>query len=168
MLKLLIVDDEDITRYGIISVFDWGKMGIGSIEQAENGIEALAIAKDFKPDILLTDLRMPHMDGIELSFKLRTLLPNINLDNEVLILTVQDDGVGIPEAKIRSIFSGKVESKNGNGIGLKNTNERLKLFFGDEFGIICKSAFGEGSIVEIKIKAIVYDTQELKVNPQMD
>lgn len=75
MFKLLIIDDEDNTREGIVESICWSEIGIGHIEQADDGVNALKKAVDFQPDIILTDVRMPRMDGIELSFKLREKYP---------------------------------------------------------------------------------------------
>lgn len=75
MFKLLIIDDEDNTREGIIESICWNEIGIGQIEQADDGVNALKKAIDFQPDIILADVRMPRMDGIELSFKLREMYP---------------------------------------------------------------------------------------------
>ena len=78
-MKVLIVDDEIFTREGIISMIPWSNFGISQIEQAFDGVNALQIAENFKPDILLTDVRMPRMDGIELSFKLREMYPSCEI-----------------------------------------------------------------------------------------
>lgn len=75
VFKLMIIDDEDNTREGIAERISWDKIGISQIEQADDGVNALKKALDFKPDIILTDVRMPRMDGIELSFKLREVFP---------------------------------------------------------------------------------------------
>lgn len=76
MFKLLIVDDEDITREGIVERICWNEFGIDQIEQADDGVNALRKAAEFVPDIILTDVRMPRMDGIDLSIKLRELYPD--------------------------------------------------------------------------------------------
>ncbi len=63
-IRLLLVDDEDLTREGLLHYVEWGNLGITHIKAASNGIQALKIASEFEPDILLTDIRMPHMSGI--------------------------------------------------------------------------------------------------------
>lgn len=79
MLKLFIVDDEPDTREGLRYYFDWAKYNIEVIGEADDGIPALeSILKD-KPDIILTDVRMPDMDGIELANKLRELQSDIKI-----------------------------------------------------------------------------------------
>jgi two-component system, response regulator YesN len=79
LFKLLIIDDEDNTREGIIERLSWDQIGISQIDQADDGVNALKKAEEFRPDIFLTDVRMPRMDGIELSFKLRELYPNCKI-----------------------------------------------------------------------------------------
>lgn len=68
-MKLLIVDDEPLIRQGL-RIIEWEKIGIKLCGVVENGIEALHLAEKESPDIVLTDIRMPGMDGITLSKKL--------------------------------------------------------------------------------------------------
>lgn len=63
-MKVLIADDEDYTREGLIDAVDWEKFGIDEIMQAVNGLEAARIAQWFCPDIVISDIRMPQMDGL--------------------------------------------------------------------------------------------------------
>jgi two-component system response regulator YesN len=66
-MQLLLVDDEFFVRERIQKQIDWKALGIDAVRTAENGLEALDVARDFKPDILLTDVRMPQLDGIKLA-----------------------------------------------------------------------------------------------------
>lgn len=75
-MRILIADDEELTRKGIISSVDWQALGISDIDHADDGIHALECAKRAQPDILLTDVRMPRMDGIELAKRLREQDPD--------------------------------------------------------------------------------------------
>lgn len=75
-MHILIADDEELTRKGIISSIDWDALGITKIDCADDGLHALECAKNAPPDILLTDVRMPRMDGIELSRRLRERNPD--------------------------------------------------------------------------------------------
>ena len=63
--KLLIIDDERKTREGLKKVINWNKYNIIQIATAEDGVEALELFNSFSPDIILCDVRMPKMDGIE-------------------------------------------------------------------------------------------------------
>jgi two-component system response regulator YesN len=79
MLKLLIVDDEIITRETLRDFIPWRDFGIEAIETANNGVTALAVAKDFQPDIILCDVRMPKMDGIELAENIKRSNPQCKI-----------------------------------------------------------------------------------------
>ncbi|RCX21556.1 two-component system response regulator YesN [Fontibacillus phaseoli] len=69
-MKLLIVDDDDYTRLGLLESVKWSAFGIEEIKEARDGAEALREAASFKPDIVITDIRMPKLSGIEFAEKL--------------------------------------------------------------------------------------------------
>ena len=54
-MKLLIVDDEELTRTGLISSIDWDSLGITEILQADDGVNGLEMARLYKPEIILCD-----------------------------------------------------------------------------------------------------------------
>lgn len=66
MLRVLIVEDEDIIRKGIAYTMDWTSMGCTIVGEAANGKEGIEKILDLKPDIVLTDIMMPFVDGIEM------------------------------------------------------------------------------------------------------
>lgn len=78
-MKILIADDEDYTREGLIDEIDWETFGIDEIMQAANGEEALKIVKWFRPDIVLSDIRMPKIDGIAFAEELLRMVPQSKL-----------------------------------------------------------------------------------------
>ncbi|GAB2567760.1 response regulator [Gracilibacillus alcaliphilus] len=65
MCKLFIVEDEQETLEGIKSVINWKSYGIEICGQATNGLEAYALMGKSQPDIILSDIRMPDMDGLQ-------------------------------------------------------------------------------------------------------
>ncbi len=65
MYKILIVDDEVLARVGIKSLLPWHDLGY-DIYECENGEKALALAQELSPDIIITDMKMPVMNGVEL------------------------------------------------------------------------------------------------------
>ena len=79
MYKLLIVEDEQIEREGLRDLIDWSKLGVEVAFVAESGEEALKITKDQKVDILLTDIKMNGISGLELAKKLLVENPNIKV-----------------------------------------------------------------------------------------
>ncbi|MFC4403019.1 response regulator transcription factor [Gracilibacillus xinjiangensis] len=85
--KLLIVDDELLIRQGIINYVDWEKEGYQIIGEASNGKEALAMIEQTKPHIIITDIVMPEMDGIELVKTVKEIYPDI----EIIVLSSFED-----------------------------------------------------------------------------
>lgn len=87
MLKVLIVEDEEMIRQGIVLTVDWAALDCVVVAEAANGVEALAAVDQWHPGLIITDLKMPQMDGIQLLTRLR------EQGNEayVIILTAYDD-----------------------------------------------------------------------------
>ncbi len=83
MLKLLIVDDERIIRETISTIIDWNVLGIKVVGLCKNGIEAYNMIIDEYPDIVLTDIKMPGLSGLELIRQVHEL----NIDIEFIILS---------------------------------------------------------------------------------
>lgn len=79
MVKMMIVDDEPIIRTGIETAVDWESLGICVVGNAGNGRDGMAKALVEKPDIVITDIRMPVMDGIQFSRELREKLPKTRI-----------------------------------------------------------------------------------------
>lgn len=77
MYKLLIVDDEEIEREGMEKFIRWDKYGIELVGSAWNGVEGFEKIQKEKPDIVLTDIKMPVMNGIELIRKAKKDFPEI-------------------------------------------------------------------------------------------
>ncbi|WP_164472802.1 response regulator transcription factor [Cohnella candidum] len=87
MYKLLIVDDEELVREAIKEQMDWEKLGYRCAGDCEDGAEALEFVERETPDIVLTDIGMPFMDGLELTRELSLRFPQV----KVVILTGYDD-----------------------------------------------------------------------------
>ena len=66
MLKVLLVDDEPFIVQGLSALIDWEKEGFEIAATAENGLEALEYLKKEKVDLIIADIRMPGMTGLEL------------------------------------------------------------------------------------------------------
>lgn len=78
-MKLLLVDDERFTREGIYSLTPWKELGIDEVITAEDGEDGLEKALLFAPEIILTDVKMPRMDGVDMSFKIREKFPDCSI-----------------------------------------------------------------------------------------
>ncbi|MCY9694671.1 response regulator [Paenibacillus alginolyticus] len=79
MYKLVIVDDEPTVRFGLSTYFDWNAYGIEVVGDADDGDVALELIERVKPDLVLTDVRMPNMDGIQMSNRLSERFPHIKI-----------------------------------------------------------------------------------------
>lgn len=79
LYRVMLVDDEEEVRTSIIKKIDWERAGYEVVGDAENGEEALEKAIALEPDVVITDIRMPFMDGLTLGSRLRELLPSIKL-----------------------------------------------------------------------------------------
>jgi len=73
MLKALIVDDEEVQREGIIKHIPWADYQMVVVGGAVDGVEALRLAEIHFPDILITDVKMPRMDGLELAKRMKEI-----------------------------------------------------------------------------------------------
>ena len=85
-IRLLLVDDHDIVRTGLKSFLE-SQTGLEVVGEARNGTEAMQRASETKPDIVLMDISMPDMDGLQATEQLKASFP----DTQVLALTVHDD-----------------------------------------------------------------------------
>ena len=75
LYRVLLVDDEEDIRVGISRKMDWASLGFALVGEAENGRDALELAETLEPDLVLTDIKMPFMDGLELCRILSERLP---------------------------------------------------------------------------------------------
>lgn len=72
-MRLLIVDDEQLTREGLHKQIDWKALGITEVVEAENGYKGIQTAVKLEPEIILTDIRMPVVSGIDLAEKIQEM-----------------------------------------------------------------------------------------------
>lgn len=71
MLRVLVVEDEELIRRGIVLAVDWAALDCVVVGEAANGEEALEAVKRCEPNLIITDLKMPRMDGLEMLRRLR-------------------------------------------------------------------------------------------------
>ncbi|HUF31581.1 MAG TPA: response regulator transcription factor [Acidimicrobiales bacterium] len=92
-IRVLIVDDHALFRRGLIQVL-LGEEGIEVVGESEDGEDALVKAADLAPDVVLMDVRMPRVSGIEATARLSELMPAVR----ILMLTVSDEEDDLYEA----------------------------------------------------------------------
>ena len=84
---VLLVDDEEEVIQVIMKKIDWEELGLSVIGYASNGVKALELVEEFQPDIVMTDIKMPFMDGMELSQQIKREFPA----TKILIFTGFDE-----------------------------------------------------------------------------
>ncbi len=94
MINVLIAEDDALTRIGLQSMMSWEKFGYTVVGVAENGQEALDLALELRPHIVITDIRMPVLDGLQLIKALK----HEQLDMQFIILSAHNDFVYVREA----------------------------------------------------------------------
>lgn len=87
MLKVFLVEDESIVREGLRESIPWSQYGFEFCGDAPDGEVALPMIRKFRPDILITDIKMPFMDGLELSKLVSAELP----DTKIVIISGYND-----------------------------------------------------------------------------
>ena len=87
MLKVFIADDESIIRNGLIEALPWDSLDCKVVGSAPDGKRALKSILELKPDILLTDIKMPFLDGLELIEKVAQSLPDLY----IIVISGYDD-----------------------------------------------------------------------------
>lgn len=279
MYTVVFADDEVELRQAILQRIDWEGLGFSVVADAENGVEALEAVEQHEPDLLITDIRMPLMTGIELARRVREVCPatqivflsgyddfgyaqeairynvisyllkpisaaelseelghirakmdarleelrhaesylviqsyryrdrfaySFEIDESLLdclcnkitiqplienaiyhgignmpddgvitvrvfrdpeaaapdaadiLIEVEDNGVGMTEAQCAAIL--KKERSDSSGIGIKNVNDRLKIFFGDKYGISIRSELDAGTCVTVRLPRVEKET----------
>ena len=79
LYKIMLVDDEEEVRKSIINKIDWADAGFEVIGDAENGKDALEKIEQNEPDVVLTDIKMPYMDGLTMAETIRQLYPSVKI-----------------------------------------------------------------------------------------
>ena len=132
-VKIIIADDHDIFLDGLISIFEKEKL-FTIIDKANNGLELLECLKTHEPDVILIDIQMPKMNGIEATKIIKEKYPHIR----ILALTFRDDddcliemieaganGYIIKSAHKNEIIEGICAVYNGSNFYCKNMNLKL-------------------------------------------
>ena len=108
MIRTLVVDDEKIIRDGLVKTIPWIQLGYELVGEAPNAAEALALSRIALPDLVISDIRMPGMSGLELIEKIHAILPNTHF----IILSGYDEftyaqkaiTLGVEEYMLKPIY----------------------------------------------------------------
>ena len=110
MIRVLIADDHTVLRHGLRLILD-GAEDMTVVGEAADGTEVVALARSLRPDVVLMDVNMPGMSGIEATRRLRVILPQ----TRVLMLTISDknrDLLGAIRAGARGYLLKSAESQD--------------------------------------------------------
>lgn len=174
-MRVLIVDDEIKVCQLILHLVDWPAYEMEVIGVINDGKEAYQTICREKPDIVITDIRMPGMDGIDLVknalkvkrdiyFVIISGYSQFEYARQAVSLGVEDYLVKPIKKKELQAVLDKIRDKNREnnmeqegksgqkgGIALKNVCRRIKLLFGEEFGLYINSVPGIGTRVEMTL-----------------
>ena len=101
MYTVIVAEDEERIRRGIVRNVKWESVGFRVIGEAENGADALELVEQLEPDLLITDIRMPFINGIELARQIREVRPAV----QIMFLSGYDDFSYAQEAIQYNIIS---------------------------------------------------------------
>ncbi|MGB7933658.1 MAG: response regulator, partial [Gammaproteobacteria bacterium] len=113
MIKVMIVDDHDVIRTGVKGVLNQIN-GLDVIAEASNGEQAIELARNKKPDIVLMDISMPGISGLEATRRITTSFPAIR----VIALTVHEE-IPFPTCLLEAGASGYL-TKGSNVVEIIN------------------------------------------------
>lgn len=193
MTKVFLVEDEIVIRSGIKNSIDWQKEGYVFSGEASDGELAYPMILKAKPDILITDIKMPFMDGLELSKMVKEALPEI----KILILSGYNEfeyakeaiHIGVADYLLKPISSAKLlEALGGIAKQIKQKreeqslkeqyqrdnqeyieNEKVKLFTALAAGNISMGdAVNEAKALGMDLSAQVYNVMLFKVSMRLN
>lgn len=170
---VLLVDDEEEVIQVILKKIDWEGLGFSVIGCANNGIKALEMMEESQPDVVMTDIKMPYMDGMELSKRIRAEFPAtrilfftgfdefeyaqeaIHLEAEEYILKPAN------AAELTSVFV-RMKQKMDQEIHSKRSTEILQQYYLDSLPLLQANFYTtliEGSVSEGEAEKYLADYQ---------
>ena len=148
MIRALIVDDEKMTRNGLVRHIKWEQLGVDEVQTAASSNEALQILDTLHPDLVISDIRMPGMNGVELCQEIRRRQPHCQIifltaysDKEYLKAAIEIGALGYVE---KPVVPGEVEDEIIKAVKmirqLQNMQDknRLELTLQDSRSVLCQ------------------------------
>lgn len=170
---VLLVDDEEEVVQAIMKKINWGQLGFSVIGFANNGVKALEMVEEFQPDVVVTDIKMPYMDGMELSNRVKTEFPA----TKILLFTGFDEFEYAKEAihleveeyilkpvnsvELTKVFT-ELKRKLDQEISEKRNVEILQNYYMESLPLLQAdfySALIEGRVQEAEIPRYLSDCQ---------
>ncbi|PXV85040.1 AraC family two component transcriptional regulator [Lachnotalea glycerini] len=166
--SVILVDDEEEVRQAIIKKINWNEAGFDVIGYAENGEEALELAENLRPDVIMTDIHMPFMDGLTMCRKLKEIVKNTKIiifsgydefeyAREAIKLEVEEYILKpIDATQLKLVFE-RIKKSLDEEIEEKRNMERLKKYYYESLPVMKEQFMGsllEGKLEEAKIEEL--------------
>ena len=123
LYTVIVADDEDELREAVCTMIPWEDYGFRLVGDASNGLDALQLVEKHEPDLLLTDIRMPFISGIELARQVREVRPATN----IAFLSGYDSFEYAKQAIQYNIISYMLKPLTMEGLGAELRNIRQKI-----------------------------------------
>ncbi|HIY21967.1 MAG TPA: response regulator [Candidatus Flavonifractor merdigallinarum] len=123
LYTVIVADDEDELREAVCTMIPWEELGFRLAGSAGNGLDALQLVEKYEPDLLLTDIRMPFISGIELARQVREVRPATN----IAFLSGYDDFAYAQQAIQYNIISYMLKPLTIEGLGKELRAIRQKI-----------------------------------------
>ena len=127
LYTVVVADDEDELRQAVCQMTPWEELGFRLVGDANNGLDALELVEKLEPDLLLTDIRMPFISGIELAREVREIRPSMH----IAFLTGFDDFEYAKQAIQYNIISYMLKPLTTQGLSeeLRRIHEKIDQSF---------------------------------------
>ena len=171
--SVLLVDDEEDVIQIIMKKMDWESMGFQVAGYAHNGVEALEMAEELQPDVVMTDIKMPYMDGLTLSRKLKELYRTVKIiifsgfdefeyAKEAIQIEVEEYILKpIDAGNLKEVF-GRIREKIDREMDEKRNVDKLREYYMDSLPILQENFYTsliDGRIPEDEIGRYLDDYQ---------
>ena len=171
--SVLLVDDEEEVIQVMLKKIDWEGIGFQVMGYAHNGIEALDLAEQEAPDVVLTDIKMPYMDGLELAHNLKIMYPTVRIlifsgfdefeyAKEAIRLEVEEYVLKPVDAdELRRIFT-RIKASLDQEMDEKRNVQKLRDYYMESLPLLQENFYStlvEGNVKESDIPRFLSDYQ---------
>lgn len=175
MYKVFLVDDEIEIREGMRDSINWGNINFVFSGEAPDGEMALPLIQEVKPDVLITDIKMPFMDGLQLSKMVHKMMPWV----KIVILTGHDEfhyakeaiSIGVAEFLLKPVCATelmdvlkKIAAKIEQEKKEEETSEKLKEQFENNTAVLKERFLNELVMGMVSLKDVVDKCEHFQIN----